>query len=239
MATTEELHVLVIDDDDAVLDLLVKIVTAEGHVALGARSAEEGLALLPAWTFQVAFIDQHLPGMDGLMLGEYLRHNNPDMTIALVTADDAARLKRQSADLGITYIHKPFRVPAVVAVLDAYRAAAAERARVRREETAADFAPPIATYVADLADAFSVPHVPSRVEERLCDGIKRSLNNLRTTARYSERDRVLALSGLLAASVLGIRLPRASSGRSLFEEYDDLMTSHGRRPEFAARDSNG
>ena len=47
-----------------------------------------------------------------------------------------------------------------------------------------------------------------------------------------ERDRVVALSGLLTARVLGVDMPRASNGNTLFEEYDRLMETHGRRTEF-------
>ena len=95
-----------------------------------------------------------------------------------------------------------------------------------------DFAPPIARHANELAEAFTMPGVPSRIEDRLVETIKRCLSDLRTVGRYTERDRVLALSGLLAARVLGVRLPRAPSGRTYFEEYDALMRQHGRRPEF-------
>jgi hypothetical protein len=42
----------------------------------------------------------------------------------------------------------------------------------------------------------------------------------------------MALSGLLTARVLGVTLPRAKNGVTLFEEYDRLMLERGRRPEF-------
>ena len=51
--------------------LLVDIIGRGGHQAVPVASAEEGLELLPIWTFQVAFIDQRLPGMEGLVLGQY------------------------------------------------------------------------------------------------------------------------------------------------------------------------
>lgn len=45
---------------------------------------------------------------------------------------------------------------------------------------------------------------------------------------------MIALSGLLTAKVLGISLPKVGSGRTPFEEYDELMRQHGRRTEFDA-----
>ena len=106
----EQLNILVIDDDESLRGLLVDIIARGGHQAVPVTSAEEGLELLPFWTFQVAFIDQRLPGMEGLVLGQYLRRNNPDMTIALVTGENDLRLERQTRALSIAFIPKPFNV---------------------------------------------------------------------------------------------------------------------------------
>ena len=91
---------------------------------------------------------------------------------------------------------------------------------------------------ADIWEAFQkrfgIPKVPGRITERLVGTLKRSLANLRSVSRYNERDRVVALSGLLTARVLDVDLPRTSTGLTLYEEYDRLMQSHGRRTEFGA-----
>jgi DNA-binding response OmpR family regulator len=229
---TDQLNVLIIDDDPSIRRLLVEIVARQEHQAVPATTAEEGLELLPFWTFQVAFIDHNLPGMEGLVLGEYLRRNNPDMTIALVTAEGDFRLERRSRDLNIAFIPKPFEVRDILQVIEDYLDGAREREQRRRARQDEGFAPPIAEYVEELAAAFAVPNVPARVEARLTETIKRCLNDLRSVGRYTERDRVVALSGLLAARLLGVRLPRASSGRTLYEEYDQLMRERGRRTEF-------
>ncbi len=230
----EQLNVLVIDDDPAMTELLSAIIHRVEHQVITAASAEEGLELLPFWTFQVAFLDQKLPGMDGLVLGEYLRRNNPDMTVALVTGDDDRRLEKKSRDLQIVYIAKPFSVEDILGVLDAYVEGAKERREERLRQRDGSYAPPIAAHVDDLAAAFAVPSVPARLQERLIETIKRTLNNLRSVGRYTERDRVLALAGLLTARVLGLDLRKAGGDKSLFEEYDALMREQGRRPEFSS-----
>ncbi len=234
MVEDAQLNVLVIDDDEKLRQLLVDIITREGHQAVPAGSAEEGLELLPIWTFQVAFIDQRLPGMEGLVLGEYLRSNNPDMMIALVTGEPDKKLKRKSKDLSIVHIAKPFDIKEIVAVLGDYGTTAKTRlaARLRHEDP--DYAAPIGRYADELTDYYGIPNVPARVEERLSSAIKRSLNELRSVSRYTERERVVALAGLLAAQVLGVQLPKAggTEQRTLYEEYDALMREHGRRVEF-------
>ncbi len=230
--TREQLNVLVVDDDPDMRRLLVEIITRREHQVVPAGSAEEGLSLLPHWTFQLAFLDHNLPGMEGLLLGEYLRRNNPDMTIALVTGDVDDRLARRTRDLHIQFIPKPFDLDRIASLIDECTARLRERDDKRRRREDDDFEPPIARFAGELPDVFGIPSVPSRIEGRLVEALKRSLNNLRTTSRYSERDRVIALSGLLAARVLGVDLPKAPSGCTLYEEYDRCMREHGRRTEF-------
>ena len=233
----EQLNILVIDDDRAMRDLLAAIITRVEHQVVTAASAEEGLEVMPFWTFQVAFIDHKLPKMDGLVLGEYLRRNNHDMTIALVTGDDDRKLQRKSRDLSIVYIQKPFDVSAILAVIEDYISGARSRQQYRLAKQDEAFEPQLATYADEITACFAMPSVPSRIESRLVETVKRSLNNLRTVGRYTERDRVVALSGLLCAKVLGVALPK-SGDLSLYEEYDERMRQHGRRPAFDAAASD-
>ncbi len=227
----DELNILVIDDDDTVRGLIVDILARGEHQTVQASSAEEGLELLPFWTFQIAFIDQRLPGMEGLVLGEYLRKNNPDMTIALVTGADETRLERRSRDLAIRYIQKPFTVNDILSVVDEYVEAARQRGFGGGE---ANYAPLIASYADEIEVCYAMPSIPGRIEERVVTTVKRSLNDLRSSTRYTERNRVIALAGLLAAKVLGLNLPRLPSGRTMFEEYDDVMQKRGIRTEFSS-----
>lgn len=228
----EQLNVLIIDDDDDVRDLVVDVVNKRGHQAVPARSAEEGLELLPYWTFQAAFIDQMLPGMDGMVLCSYLRRQNPDMAIALVTGEQDQRLPKEARELGIQFITKPFDIAAILRVLDEYVGGAVSRRDQRLNREDADYAPPIAAYAADLGASYSVAGVPERIRDRVSLTIKRCLNDLHSVGRYTERDRVLALAGLLTARVLGMDLQRLHSGRTPYEEYDEIMRQHGRRTEF-------
>jgi CheY-like chemotaxis protein len=226
------LHVLVIDDDEQMRQLITRILLPGGHQVVSAGSAEEGLELLPYYTFQVAILDNRLPGMEGLVLGEFLRRNNAHMKIALVTGDDDARLDRFGEEQSIIVIHKPFEVGQILDLISRYQAEASARSERTRAAEAPGFDPELGAYLDQLAECFEIPNVPKRIEERLVHTIKRCLNDLRAVSRYNERDRVAALAGLLAMEVLGLKAPRASSGRTLFEEYDALMREHRRRTEF-------
>lgn len=229
---TDQLNILVIDDDDGMRRLLVDIIQKRNHQIVTADTAEKGLELLPVWTFQIAFLDHNLPGMEGLLLGEYLRRSNPDMTIALVTGSADARIEKQARALSLTFIEKPFAVDSILRVIDEYVERAKERDVARQRAEDEDFVPPIARYGEDITECYGIPKVPNRIEGRVVETIKRCLQNLRSASRYTERDRVVALSGLLSARVLGISLPKTSNGRTLYEEYDHIMVERGRRSEF-------
>ena len=232
-----QLNVLVVDDDPEMRRLFCEIVTRRGHVPYAVESAEAGLELLPSVTFEAAFLDHDLPGMEGLLFGEYLRRNNPEMSVALVTGSDDRRLEHKTRNLDVQFIAKPFDVVEIMAVLDACIARIVERHATASIVADPDHAPPIARFVQHLADHFDMPNVPTRIEERVASGIARALRELRSDARYAERERVMALAGLMTAKVLGVRLPKTAEGLSLYAEYDRLMIKHGRRIEFGADDA--
>lgn len=228
----EQLNVLIIEDEPDMRRLLVDLVSRGDHIAVPAESAEEGLTLLPNWTFQLAFLDHNLPGMEGLLLGEYLRDNNPDMTIALVTGSDEPKLERRTRDLKISFVPKPFELDQIQQIIHDCVASLEAKDEQRKHQSDEDFHPPIARYAEELAEIYGIPSVPSRIKRRLEETVKRALMDLRSRARYSERQRVVALSGLLTARVLDMDLPRTSDGQTLYEEYDRCMKEHGRRTEF-------
>lgn len=232
-ATDEsQLNVLVIEDDPVLLEVVSRFITEAEHTLVTAVSAEEGLELLPYWTFQVALLDHNLPGMEGLVFGQYLRRNNPNMTIALVTGELDPGLKRETDDHSIVFIEKPFTRADIMAVLDDYIAGAARRQDDRLQLQDGLHAPALAEYMDEIAACYSMPNVPDRVQARLAETLKRNLHNLRATGRYTERDRAMALAGLIAAKVMGLKLPRGSAGGSLYDEYDQAMRAQGRREEF-------
>lgn len=228
----EQLCVLVVEDDPDMAKLIAGTLLKDDHQVVTAVSAEEALSLLPYYTFHAAFLDHRLPGMEGLALGGYFSRNNPDMAVALVTGEAAAELRRESERLGITYIHKPFDLRDLRAVVDAYRERAQQRSERRLREAGADFHPRFSRPPDDIAAYLDLPKVPQRIADRLVLRIKELLRNISTVARYTERDRIAALVALLTARALGVDLPTESDGATLFEHFDRAMEKHGRRKEF-------
>jgi len=228
----EELHVLVIDDDPIIRRMIAKTLLKNHYQVATASSAEEGLEQLPYFTFHVAFLDHHLPGMEGLVFGEYLRKNNPHMQIALVTGDDDERLKKLCQEHAIRLIRKPFNLTEILDVVSLYQEEESHRQNQDAQAEGDSYWPQLGTFLQEITEAYQMPGVPTRVEERLVRTIKESLNNIRSSNRYSEEDRVIALAGLLACRVLNVDLPRTQSGQTLYAEFDDAMNQNGNPPAF-------
>src|SRR5262249_23175032 len=80
-------------------------------------SGEEGLALAERGHFDVALLDLHLPGIDGLALLGKLKAAQPELEALLLTAHSSVETAVQAMKGGAyDYIAKPFRMPELEAL---------------------------------------------------------------------------------------------------------------------------
>ncbi len=103
-------HILVVDDDDRIRDLLKRFLTREGYRVTSAPGAEPARRLMNTMSFDLAILDVMMPGEDGLSLLRGIREGrNKDTPVMLLTArgqasDRIAGLKFGADD----YLPKPF-----------------------------------------------------------------------------------------------------------------------------------
>ncbi len=101
-------HILVVDDDDRLRDLLKRFLTREGHDVTTARDAASARRLLTTMSFDLIILDVMMPGEDGLTLLSGLRDRITTPVIMLTARGEAAdRINglRRGAD---DYLPKPF-----------------------------------------------------------------------------------------------------------------------------------
>ena len=101
-------HILVVDDDDRIRDLLKRYLIKEGHRVTTAAHAAAARRMLKTMTFDLAILDIMMPGEDGLSLLSAMRETI-DTPVILLTARGMAEdringLKRGAED----YLAKPF-----------------------------------------------------------------------------------------------------------------------------------
>jgi two-component system, OmpR family, phosphate regulon response regulator OmpR len=101
-------HLLVVDDDDRIRELLKEFLTREGYRVTGAAHAAAARRLMELIDFDLIVLDVMMPGEDGVSLTRAVRAER-DTPILLLTArgDPADRIAGLSAGAD-DYLPKPF-----------------------------------------------------------------------------------------------------------------------------------
>jgi two-component system, OmpR family, response regulator CpxR len=101
-------QLLLVDDDDALGELVSEYAAYEGYAVTTANTGELGLRIVARKTFALVILDVMLPGIDGFEVLERLRHFSDVPVLMLTTrgaASDRIRGLRSGAD---DYLPKPF-----------------------------------------------------------------------------------------------------------------------------------
>jgi DNA-binding NtrC family response regulator len=83
---TKTARILVIDDDELVNEYIQEALKRMGHQVRTATSAEEGLRLTEAESFDLVFTDVKMPGASGLDVLQRVKARFPETLVVLVTA---------------------------------------------------------------------------------------------------------------------------------------------------------
>jgi DNA-binding NtrC family response regulator len=78
-------HVLIVEDESRLREMLGKAIKEMGFTASPVHSAEAALRLADAQIFGIAILDLNLPGMSGMELLQHLRKKHPDLQVIILT----------------------------------------------------------------------------------------------------------------------------------------------------------
>jgi two-component system phosphate regulon response regulator OmpR len=102
-------HILAVDDDDRLRDLLKRYLSREGHDVTTAKDAASARKLMATMTFDLVILDVMMPGEDGLSLLKSVREKKSDTPIILLTARGQPSERIEGLKLGADdYLAKPF-----------------------------------------------------------------------------------------------------------------------------------
>ena len=108
----------IVDDDDAVREMLVSLTRSLGNDAVGFASAEEFLASADFESFSCVITDIHMPGMSGFELQEQLHQRNAPIPVIMITARTERDLERKAISGGaIGLLRKPVDIEMLVAFI--------------------------------------------------------------------------------------------------------------------------
>ena len=109
-------HVLLIEDDPRIRDIVERGLGARGFVVSSAPDGEAGLDLVRKLDLDLVLLDLMLPGRDGLEVLEDIRQARPRVPVIAVTALDSTGSKVGGLDAGADdYVTKPFSVDELAA----------------------------------------------------------------------------------------------------------------------------
>ena len=101
-------HLLVVDDDRRIRDLLSRFLAGEGYRVTTADNAADARAKLEGLSFDLLILDVMMPGETGFDFAQSLRADS-DVPILMLTARDAAESRINGLEIGADdYLAKPF-----------------------------------------------------------------------------------------------------------------------------------
>ena len=103
-----KLHILIVDDDDRIRDLLKDYLTNNDYIISTAENAEEAKEKLKYIKFDILILDVMMPGQSGYELTEEVKKTT-QVPIILLTAKGEVENRIKGLELGADdYIGKPF-----------------------------------------------------------------------------------------------------------------------------------
>ena len=115
------MHLLVVDDEVILVELLVEFLKSVGHKADEARNGQKALELATAKDYDAILTDLKMPGLDGQGLYERLCKIKPHMARRFIfSTGDLANPRTQAffQAAGCPYLSKPFKLESILKLLD-------------------------------------------------------------------------------------------------------------------------
>jgi DNA-binding NtrC family response regulator len=104
-------HLLIVEDDSEMRDLLRKVLEKDGYQVSVAADGHEAIALLTCGHFDLVVTDMLMPYDGGLELLEFIRATQPMLPVIIITAFGDWQSYSRALELGaVAFISKPLRM---------------------------------------------------------------------------------------------------------------------------------
>jgi two-component system sensor histidine kinase HydH len=127
--------ILVVDDDPAMCQMLGEVLTEEGYRPIVCLQPQDALLASRQESFQLAFVDIHLPGMSGLELAAKLKEDDAQREVVFITGSATVDHAVQAIKLGAyDYLRKPFTLTEFKLCLKRFQERMLLKERIQRAE---------------------------------------------------------------------------------------------------------
>lgn len=112
-----EAKILIVDDQQEILDLLQMALTSKGYRPDSALSGHAAMDALRRTTYDLMFLDLHLPDISGEDLFEKASDLQPDLHVVIMTGFSTVQSLEKILACGpVTVLQKPFKIEQLLRV---------------------------------------------------------------------------------------------------------------------------
>ena len=105
---TNKFHILVVDDDNKIRELVKQFLVEKGYIVSTAIDARDAKNKIDIFDFNLIILDVMMPGQSGYELTEELKQSK-NIPVLLLTAKGEVENRIQGLELGADdYLGKPF-----------------------------------------------------------------------------------------------------------------------------------
>jgi DNA-binding NtrC family response regulator len=106
---SNNLKILVIDDDGLMREACRETLVRSGHDVDLADTGKQGLAMLSRWAYDVVLLDLKMPEMDGMSVLAQIKEQDPDTVVIVISGYGSVASAVQAMKLGaFDFLPKPF-----------------------------------------------------------------------------------------------------------------------------------
>ncbi len=118
---SDALRVLVVEDEDAIGEVMVDVLRDEGYEVRRARHGREALELLQHWMPSLIVLDLMMPIMDGRAFREEQRRVPTIADVPVVLISGAREVEARCQEIGaVAALEKPFDIESLLSVVSRY-----------------------------------------------------------------------------------------------------------------------
>jgi DNA-binding NtrC family response regulator len=129
-------HILVVDDDAALLSLLKMRLESGGHTVDTAEDGWDGLTRLEYADYDVVLLDYNMPGITGLAVLQHIQERHPSVPVVMMTGQPSSEVAAHALAAGArACLVKPVDAVELEQTVQCYVGTSAKSGRIRPHET--------------------------------------------------------------------------------------------------------
>ena len=114
----KQVNVLIVDDEEIMRSLFTDILKDEGYKLTTVCNGKEAQEIIKKESFDIAFVDVHMPIMDGIKTLKMLRQEAPDTAVVMMDSMPEFVDEDPREQGAIACIKKPFNIDEIKDIVD-------------------------------------------------------------------------------------------------------------------------